>query len=404
MHTNIWGQHLFECSEIGTLARWMTAVSNSDFIELVYEFPTGLHLPKNEDYFALPVRVADEMGLRACVYSMRTQVRWKRQEFLSGVPVCRFDDPFSLLLSTITKRPLIVHGHSFGWVPSTVSPLFIKRYVFTPHIYRLDLYNTNLVKLVTKAISRSTALIVLTKFEASWFKTHVDEEKIHVIPHPIDFNFFGGAKKNEGNEVRENFGVDDKLILTVTNLVPRKNLETLLKAFKLMNQTMPKAKLIIVGSEPPTVLSIGRPTRPKTHYPQKLRELASTLGLEEKVIFAGYQNCRSLRKFYAAADIFVLPSTVEGQSLTAGEAAAAGLPLALSNLEPLVEVYNGCALFHEPMDYVSLARNVINVLTNEKLAKRLSQRGREKIRKYDIAIIEPKLKTVYENCLKNQCS
>lgn len=375
-------------------------MSNPDFIELAYEFPASLPPPKSEDYFRFSIKVAEEMGLQACVYSMRTPVRNKKKELVDQVSVHRFNDPFVLLLSAVAKRPQIVHGHSFGWIPSSVAPILLGRYVFTPHIYRLDIFNVNLTKLVTKLVSRSEAFIVLTKFEAGWFTRYIDETKIHIIPHPIDFYFFSKISSNERDDVRKYFGIDNELILAVANLVPRKNLETLLKGFKLVNQALPESKLIIVGSEPPTILGIGRSTSPRIAYSQKLKEMVSMLHLEEKVIFVGYQRDHNLRRFYAAADVFALPSTVEGQSLSAGEAAAAGLPLVLSNLEPLVEIYNGCALFHAPLDHVSLAHHLIDILTNEKLAKSLSQAGREKLMRYDISLIKPKLKTVYENCLK----
>lgn len=343
--------------------------------------------------------VAEDMGLRACVYSMRTPVRGKKQELVNDVKVCRFSDPFRLLLSAFVERPLIVHGHSFGWIPSTIAPAFAKKYIFTPHIYRLEIFNTYLTKLVIRMVSQSQAIIVLTKFEASQFSPYVDEARIHVIPHPVDVHFFSQAKKTDRNEVREHFGIEDKLILTVANLVPRKNLETLLRGFKLVTKALPRSKLIIVGAEPPTVLGIGRPKELRAHYCQKLRELVSVLDMEDKVIFAGYRNNNDLRKFYATADVFALPSTVEGQLLSAGEAAAAGLPLVLSNLETLVETYDGCALFHPPLDHVSLARHLIGILTDEKLARGLSRESQEKMREYDIFSIKPKLKALYENCL-----
>ena len=375
---------------------------STDFIELAYEFPASLSPPKNEDYFRLPVLVAQEMGLRACVYSMRTLVRTKKQESVSEVLVHRFDDPLFLLLSAVAKKPLIVHGHSFGWIPSSTAPLFIKKCVFTPHIYRLDKFNRSLTKLVLTLISRAKAIIVLSKFEAGWFIPYVEKEKIHIIPHPIDFHFFSNIRKDERDEIRRRFQIDSELVLTVANLVPRKNLETLLKGFKLVTQTLPKSKLVIVGSEPPTMLGIVKPRKAKMSYYENLKNMVTILGLERQVIFVGYKNEYELRKFYAAADVFALPSTTEGQLLSAGEAAAAGLPLVLSNLEPLIEIYKECALFHTPTDHISLAKHLINLLTNKELAKRLSEVGKKKMRDYDVSMIKPKLKALYENCLKDK--
>ncbi len=375
-------------------------MNRTDFIELAYEFPASLPPPKSEDYFRLPVKTAEEMGLEACVFSMRTSVRRKKQESIDDIEVHRFDDPFLLLLSARVRRPLIVHGHSFGWISSSAAPALFGRYVLTPHVYRLDTFNPSLTKLVTSMISKSRAVIVLTKFEARLFTPYVDEAKIHVIPHPIDFSFFSRAKKEEPDGLHEYSDSDDGLILSVANLVPRKNLETLIRGFELVNRTIPRSKLIIVGAEPPTVLSVGRPRKPKASYYQELRKLVSLLHLEKKVMFTGYRNSHDLRKFYAAADVFALPSTMEGQLLSAGEAAAAGLPLVLSNLKPLTEIYDGCALFHAPLDHMSLAHHLINVLTDEKLSKRLIHEGREKLKQFDVPLIKPKLKTVYEDCLK----
>lgn len=374
-------------------------LNKPDFIELAYEFPASLPPPRNEDYFRFPVKIAEEMGLETCIYSMRTQARKRKLESVDHVRVRRFDDPFLLLFSAISGKPLIAHGHSFGWIPSCSAPMFIKRYVFTPHVYRLDMYNPNLVKLVASLVGKSRAIIALTKYEANWFAPFADKARIHVIPHPIDFNFFSETEREGQAEVRECFGIDDGLILSVANLVPRKNLETLLKSFKLVNQAMPRTKLIIVGSDPPTVLGVGRPKRMRMPHSQKLKETISMLHLEGKVFLAGYRDSNDLRKFYAAADVFALPSTVEGQLLSAGEAAASGLPLVLSNLEPLVETYDGCALFHSPFDHITLAHHLIDILTDAKLRRVLSQRGRDKMKTYDISSIKPKLKAVYEECL-----
>lgn len=69
-------------------------------------------------------------------------------------------------------------------------------------------------------------------------------------------------------------------------------------------------------------------------YGYKMREyqnLAKTLGIQQKVVFAGKKSGKDLIREYKSADVFVLPSLVEGQAVTLFEAWAAKLPVIASD-------------------------------------------------------------------------
>jgi glycosyltransferase involved in cell wall biosynthesis len=372
-----------------------------DFVELAYEYPLCNPVPEKEDYFLLPVLIAKEMGMRAAIFTTRTPLTHQKREKVNGVDVLRFDSIGMMLKQLIKLKPKLVHGHSFGWIPATLAPPLVKRYVFTPHIYRLDVYPKFKVILVLGMLKKSDALIVLTRFEASLFQHTIDKSKIHVIPHPIDYGFFSQPANCEKRGALKQYGLKptEKLILCVANLVPRKNLETLIRSFAIVKKEIPRSKLIIVGGDPKTILGVSTPMEAKWNYRSKLIELAQSLAVKEDVIFTGHQRGRELRGFYGAANVFCSPSRMEGQLLAAGEAASAGLPLVLSDLEPLVEIYQGCALFHKPMDYETLATHIINVLENPKLAKALGSAGRTKMQNYRPTIIQARLKRLYESLL-----
>jgi len=341
------------------------------------------------------------MGLKSAIFTIRTPLRPLKKEEINGVDIFRFDSIVSLMRQLIKASPELVHGHSFGWIPATFAPLWVRRYVFTPHIYRLDIYPGWKVKPVLLPLKKSNAIITRTNFEAYQFKGIMNDSRIHVIPIPIDYDFFAQTKKEWKTQICNKYGLKstDKLVLSVANLRPAKNLKTLIKGFAIIKAKIPSTKLIIVGGDAVSNLGLFSPTKPRLRHSQELTELASRLGIKEDVIFAGYQNAEELRKFYAASEVFCMPSKVEGQLLAAGEAASAGLPLVLSNLETLVEIYQGCALFHEPMDYKSLAINVINILEDSNLAKKLGSEGRAKMQKYRPISIHTKLRELYENLL-----
>jgi glycosyltransferase involved in cell wall biosynthesis len=372
-----------------------------DFIELTYEFPMHYPPPRREDYYLFPVLIAKQMGMNPAIFTIRTPLTPRKREEINGIDVFRFNSIFSLMQQLIRMSPELVHGHSFGWIPATLAPLLARRYVFTPHVYRLDIYPKWKVELALFPLKKSDAIITRTKFEAHQLAHAISTSKIHVIPLPIDWNYFSQLREEWKWEIFGKYGLDTKnrLILCVTNLRPIKNLETLIRSFVIVKKEIPSSKLIIVGGELLLTTSMLGPAKPKWNYRLKLEKLIDSLGVKD-VIFTGYQNENELRKFYAASEVFCMPSKVEGQCLSAGEAASAGLPLVLSNLETLVEIYQGCALFHEPSDHLSLAKNILNILENPKLAKKLGRIGKRKMQNYRPDIIYKKLRELYENLLR----
>jgi len=102
--------------------------------------------------------------------------------------------------------------------------------------------------------------------------------------------------------------------LYVGQLITRKNIATLLRAFASMRA--PADTLNIVG------------TGPLDDY---LQRLTHQLGLEQNVTFAGHQDTDLLIQSYAAADTLVLPSTEEVWGLVVNEALSAGLSVVVSD-------------------------------------------------------------------------
>jgi glycosyltransferase involved in cell wall biosynthesis len=375
-----------------------------EFIELAYEFPLYYSPPQREDYFLYPVQIADQMGLKPAIFTIRTPLTPEKKQVINGIDVFRFDSVFSILQHLIKVSPMLVHGHSFGWLPATFAPLLVRKYVFTPHVYRLDIYPKWKVNLALLPLKNSNALITRTKYETDQFKDFSSKSKIHMIPIPIDYDFFASTKEEWKTEIRHKYSLntDDRLILSVTNPRPIKNLETLIRSFAIVNAKISSSKLIIVGGEPLSNLGLFSTTKPRLNYSFELAKLAMSLGVKENVIFAGYQNAEELRKFYAASEIFCMPSWIEGQLLAAGEAASAGLPLVLSSLETLMEIYSGCALFHEPLNHKQLANHIIKLLENPKLAKTLGSAGRTKMQNYRPEIVHAKLRKLYESLLSQK--
>lgn len=102
-------------------------------------------------------------------------------------------------------------------------------------------------------------------------------------------------------------------LLTVGALIPRKGQDLLVEAL---------ASLTAL----PWRLSLAGAPRDAA-YAARLRERVSALGLDERVDFLGEVESARLGPLYAAADLFVLPSRLEGYGMAIAEALARGLPV-----------------------------------------------------------------------------
>ncbi|MEU5884915.1 glycosyltransferase family 4 protein [Spirillospora sp. NPDC047279] len=121
-------------------------------------------------------------------------------------------------------------------------------------------------------------------------------------------------RPGDGTEVRERFGLDGPVILSVSRLVARKGQDRLIRAMPRVRRAVPGTRLLIVGGGPQEFW---------------LRGLA-----EEGVVFAGGLPHEELPPFYAAADVFAMPCRdrrfgleTEGLGIVFLEASAAGLPV-----------------------------------------------------------------------------
>ncbi|GEM_PF-3165181 len=362
------------------------------FLELCFRYPlasTGT-FSRGEDYFKLPLEIASEMGFNAKVYALRNREQLKKTEDIEGFVVHRFDNSFKLIARLLEERANLIHGHTFGWIPSTFAPLIKKPYVLTPHTdmakprnlkTKTAFYQYSRYMVSLWSVAKADKMLVQTNFTKKSFSHFIDEDRIEVLPLPINYRYWA----NSCQEKTDQFKARDteKLIISAAYIQPRKNFRTLLYAFKLVKQVIPKAELAIVGPDP--VGSIPR-----------LIDLASDLGVKDSVSFLGKLAREDLLHAFHAADVFALPSLWECQCMAACEAAAAGLPLVLSNLRVLTEIFHGCALFHEPLDYETLAKQLLTILTDRQLAEKLGKTGQKKMKGYHVDLFKPRLRRIYE--------
>jgi glycosyltransferase involved in cell wall biosynthesis len=150
-----------------------------------------------------------------------------------------------------------------------------------------------------------------------------------LIEHGLD----APAPARSRDAVRRSFNLplSQSLILNVGRLAPQKNQDVLVRALA----CLPQAHLVLAGAGPKR---------------EALHTLAVTLGVDDRLHLLGALSAEDIADLYAAADLFVFPSTWETFGLAAVEAAMVGMPMIVSNLDVLHEVLRADGT--EPVAYV----------------------------------------------------
>ena len=160
---------------------------------------------------------------------------------------------------------------------------------------------------------------------------------------------------DDEQEMLSSFKGDGTLIGMNCVLIYRKGIDIMLKAMALLPESY---KLIIMGE--------GKER-------ETFQKMASNLGLEERVLFAGLQ--RDAFRFLPYYDIYAMPSRSEGFPLVLLEAAACGTKVVTSSLPVVKECFSSDEVITFDMpDERLLANAIIDANEKKNLGERLKQR------------------------------
>ena len=159
--------------------------------------------------------------------------------------------------------------------------------------------------------NRCDTVIVPTQAIRELLDRYGVQTEVVVNPTGIDLSRYENLDRSF---LRVNYGIpaDHRVLLFVGRLGKEKNVHFLIRAFSKIADEDDKVTLVMVG---------GGPER------ADLEEFARSLGVQQRVIFAGPKQPGEMPTVYAGADIFVFTSTTDTQGMVITEAMAAGLPV-----------------------------------------------------------------------------
>lgn len=224
------------------------------------------------------------------------------------------------------KPDIIITDGFFQW---TYAALFLRAFHRIPHLMLYERtsyierhaqwYRTNYRKFVLKWID---AIGCSGELCAEYvIKLGFSRDKIsfgHMVADTVGLSdAIQRIDKDRINDIKLNLGISNTVYLYSGQMIPRKGVKELLKAWKKFN--IKDATLLLCGEGP---------YRSEYEIYAKKNEL-------KNVIFLGYVSYDLIHEYYSIADIFIIPTLEDNWSLVVSEAMSIGLPV-------VTTFYNGC--------------------------------------------------------------
>ena len=216
--------------------------------------------------------------------------------------------------------------------------------------------------LVRRAARTSTQAVAISSYTARELRKFADVP-IDVIPYTAELPAPSAPVAAHGTE---------QAILFVGRLIERKGVHHLIRALAIVRQRTP-ARLIIVGDGPERA---------------RLEQLARDARVADHVHFRGRVDDEQLRRAYAAAAVFVLPSVLDARQDTEGlgvvllEAMNYSVPVIASDIGGITDIvqHERTGILVPAGDDPALAHALTRVLTDPALSRTLGEAGRQRLR------------------------
>lgn len=236
---------------------------------------------------------------------------------------------------------------------------------------------------VEKWLSRYTdVLITINKEDYERAKTFKAGKVCYVPGVGIDLKKFNAGYVNK-EQKRKEIGVsaDDFVLLSVGELIPRKNHEVVIRALSVLKQLdkLNHIEYVICG---------------RGAYEADLRKLAEGLDVADHVHFLGYRN--DISEICNCADLFVFMSHQEGLPVALMEAMACGLPAVCSNIRGNTDLIEdgvtGLLANNTPEE---VAQSISKMKNDTALRNRVASAALQKIKQFDLSSVEDEKSKIY---------
>jgi glycosyltransferase involved in cell wall biosynthesis len=232
-------------------------------------------------------------------------------------------------------------------------------------------------RVVRPTLQRASAVVVPSGFLREVFECRGIEPR--VVPNIVNLERFSPSHRTASS------GMDWHIVIA-RNLEPIYGIDIAIRAFAIIRQQVPGARMSIAGSGPEL---------------QRLSRLVTELGLNEAVHFTGRLENERMAELYRDADLMLNSSLVDNMPISLLEALASGLPIVSTDaggIPHLVE-HGRTALLVPIGDATAMAEAAIRVFKDRELAENMRAAGLETVKQYAWNTVRRKWLDVYGELL-----
>jgi glycosyltransferase involved in cell wall biosynthesis len=271
--------------------------------------------------------------------------------------------PFNLLINKVDivicpdyVAPIICHSKKIVVIHDNLFWKYPKNY---PRIWRK--YYTKLIQL---GLNSKSIIITTSNYSKLGLKPLFKKNKIYSVYQSSE-NFSTQKRIKNGR----------KYILHVGTFEKRKNLLTLIKAFKILKEELQvDYKLVLAGS---TYINGDNKVL------LKIEEYIAKHNLYNSVLITGYIDKNKALYFYTNALMYVFPSVDEGFGIPLIEALKLGVPVICSDIPIFREIAESSVLYFEKQDETDLYKRMRELIQNKNLSNNQVLSGLEKVKKFN---------------------
>ena len=196
----------------------------------------------------------------------------------------------------------------------------------------------------------------------------IPEDKISICYQSCNPSFFESVTDAAKAAVKIKYQLPEQFYLYVGSVIERKNLLTICKAIKELDNAIP---LVVIGNG--------------DGYLQKVKAYVQANNLQQKIIFLSetpaaknsvdFKTAKDFPAIYQSAAAMIYPSIFEGFGIPVLEALASGLPTITSNTSCLPEAGGNAALYIDPLSVVEMKNAMTEIISNTALKNDLIEKS-----------------------------
>ncbi len=219
------------------------------------------------------------------------------------------------------------------------------------------------------------------------------------LPNPVVHSLFNPASAEEKITIKKRFGFEGPVLLYAGRVAPEKHIDVIIKSvkellrltesFSMTPEKVPYmvSKIMLVVTGHGSALS-------------SLKKLVAELSLEKHVLFTGFISKEDLALYYKAADVFVIMSTADSQSIALMQAYATGIPAIGANAHGLPDyIKPGWGLVVAPGDISALTSSIQELLGSDTLREKMGKTGAHFVETLSPLKIADEWEKIYQNII-----